>query len=60
MTSEDHLAKAEAYARTLEIERDRNTIRLAADQGEAMRCLIYHCTAAIVGAIVDHKNATKR
>jgi hypothetical protein len=37
-----------------------NTIRLAADQGEAMRCLIYHCTAAIVGAIVDHKNATKR
>lgn len=30
-----------------------NGLQLSADQGEAMRCLIYHCTAAIVDALDD-------
>jgi hypothetical protein len=50
MTPDEHLQRAEAFARSLSV-----------DQGQVMRALIYHCTAAaIVGAIDDHKNATKR
>lgn len=63
----DELARAEKYANELEIERqvagyDRivdggtTQTKVIADQGLAMRGLIYHCTAAIVVAIQESRS----
>lgn len=56
----DHLVKAEGYAAPLERERSPrpnpenpqySNRLLAADQGHALRMVIYHGLAAIAGAI---------
>lgn len=64
LTKEEHLEKAAAYARPLNVERQVSVGTagevLRADQGAALRATIYHCTAAIVGAITEHMHATKR
>lgn len=66
MTTGEHLDQAEMYARSLSVEitasreQEVSLASMMSDQGQAMRCLIYHCAAAITTAIVDHKNATKR
>lgn len=62
MTSAEHLEKAEQYARPLSVEKDDCGDHYAreADQGQAMRLMIYHCTAAIVAAIDDHRKDTRR
>jgi hypothetical protein len=66
MTTGEHLDQAEAYARSLSVEitaareQEVSLATMMADQGQAMRCVIYHCAAAITNAIVDHTKATKR
>lgn len=48
-----HLDKAKAYARMLEAERlpPYDQAQLQADQGGAMRQVLYHCTAALIAAL---------
>lgn len=66
MTTKEHLTEAEAYARPLSVEKTatctEEQVSLAVmmgDEGAAMRALVYHCTAAIVGAIRAHANSSR-
>jgi hypothetical protein len=60
-TAQNQLDHAEKFARELRIERDAGQMgvrreEIVADQGLALRQLIYHCTAAIVAAIEDRRS----
>lgn len=52
---QESLDKAKAYTNKLssevEAHKGRQEAALAADQGEALRDVIYHCTAAICAAL---------
>lgn len=63
-THQEHLAQAEAYAKPLLAEKDatkdvrndptaQERAALLADQGVALRGVLYHCAAALVAVIED-------
>lgn len=63
MGKNEHLKQAKAYTQTLSIEKavsHSHKLQLSSDQGEATRCLIYHCTSAIVEALDELRQSIDR